>query len=243
MRFDQLITFRCVADERSYTRAAERLFMTQSAVYQQIRQLEHETGTKLCYVLGKEVQLTVAGRVVYEFAVAVGQLHEKLQKRLRELHEQNRRVVRIAAASYFGLLPMVAERLAARYPGIMIEFWSLAPRKAVECIRTGEVDFGFFGLAYVPGDLEAEPCFEQRIVIAVPADHELARRDALRFSDLSSYSFVGYIDGSARTAIEAWKRGRPDVEIRYAALGDSSLGIKTMALAMNLPAFVAEAAI
>lgn len=71
MKVDQLLSFRCVADERSYTRAAERLFLTQPAVYSQVRQLEVECGAKLFYVHGKEVLLTPAGRELYTFASTV----------------------------------------------------------------------------------------------------------------------------------------------------------------------------
>jgi LysR family transcriptional regulator, low CO2-responsive transcriptional regulator len=243
MRIEQLATFRCVADERSYTRAAERLFVTQSAVYQQVRQLEQEVGSKLCYVLGKEVLLTAAGRAVYDFAAAVQERHDELRRLLKHLGGADEQVIRIASASYFGLLPIAAEHVAIKHPGTVVEFHSLRPSEAIERIRGGEVDFAFFGLAYVPADLVAEPCVEQRIAVAVPADHELAMRETLDFAELQDYPLIGYIGGSAKTAVDAWLKQRAGIAVRYAALGDTSVGIKAMALSMHLPAIVAEAAI
>jgi LysR family transcriptional regulator, low CO2-responsive transcriptional regulator len=243
MRLDQLVTFRCVADERSYTRAAERLFITPSAVYQQVRQLEHQVGMRLCYVVGKEVLLTPAGRAVHDFALCVGQRHEELIGQLKQLQDAGGRVVRIASMGYFGRLPLLAEQMAAKHPDITVEFRSLKPPDVVEMLRSGELDFGFFGKSYVPADLEAEPFTEQRIVVAVPTTHELAQREVTCFSDIQDAAFVGYFGGSARAAVDGWRQARPETEIRYAAVGDTSVSIAAMAQSMHLPAIVAVAAI
>jgi DNA-binding transcriptional LysR family regulator len=243
MRVDQLITFRRVADERSYTRAAEQLSVSQPAVYQQVRQLEREAGQKLCHVVGKEVMLTAAGQVVYAFAAEVERGHDDVQQQLKGLRDTEQRIIRIGATSYFGTLPLAAERVAARYPGSMVEFRSLHPPEAIEKIRAGAIDFGFFGPTFIPDDLRADPIAQQRIVIAVPPEHPLAGRGRISFAAVQVYALIGYLSGSARAAVDAWSQRRMDAQIRYAALSDSSLTIKTMAVSLNAPATVVEAAI
>ena len=68
MDFDQLVTFLHVARLRSFSRAGQKVFRSQSAVSAQIRQLEQEYGDKLLDRAGKDVRLTPAGRVLFAYA-------------------------------------------------------------------------------------------------------------------------------------------------------------------------------
>ena len=76
MDFDQLITFLEVARQRSFSRAGEKVFRSQSAVSAQIRQLEQEYGDRLLDRSGKTVKLTPAGQIFYEYALRLKRLVE-----------------------------------------------------------------------------------------------------------------------------------------------------------------------
>lgn len=241
MRIDQLLNFKCVADERSYTRAAERCFLTQPAIYSQVRQLESEVGTKLFYVSGKEVLLTAAGRDLYAFAQVVGAGHEDYRSRARNRELQRDRHVRLAALSYFGIISDATERLRADDPSAIVDFHSRRPAEAMELIRAGEVDFGFFGAAYAAEGLVYEHCADNRIVAVAPAGHPLVGRE-IDFDELASYAPIGYATGSARSAIDEWLAAHPTKTIRYSAQTDSSLAANTLALAMDSPAFIVRQA-
>jgi len=243
VRIDQLVTFRCVADERSYTRAAERLSLSQPAVYQQVRQLELELREKLFYVVGKAVLVTAAGRELYTFAASVDQAHQTLLQALERVGDRDRQVIRIGATAYFGILPLAADRIASRFPGSVVQFRSMHPGETIELIRAGEVDFGFFGPAFSSVDLAADLLLSQRIVVAAPAGHELASRHAVTAADLQQFPIVGFMPGSARAAIDAWLQERPGLQLHYVAFGDTSLTIKAMALARHALAFVVESAV
>lgn len=242
MKVEQLLSFKRVADERSYTRAAERVFLTQPAIYSQVRQLEVECGAKLFYVAGKEVLLTPAGRELYTFAETVLTAHEDFHSRLRELLAEKERNVRIGALSYFGTLIEATERLRAEDPGCVVHFQSEHPNEAMELIRAGKIDFGFFGQAFFAEGLTYEQCAENEIVPVAPPGHPLVGRE-LTFADLAEYPLVGYASGSARLAIDTFLEGRPDLHVTYAAQTDSSLAVRTMALAMGTPALVVKQAI
>lgn len=242
MRVDQLLNFKCVADERSYTRAAEKCFLTQPAIYSQVRQLESETGTKLFYVSGKEVLLTAGGRDLYAFAQSLTLGHEEYQSRLRSRELQRVRQVRIGALSYFGILSEATERLRAEDGSVAVDFHSRRPPEAMELIRAGEIDFGFFGSAFREEGLVFEHCADNVITAIAPIDHPLSGRE-IEFGEFASYPPIGYASGSARVALEEWLENRSLGELTYSAQTDSSMAAKTLALAMRAPAFIVRQAV
>ena len=243
MRIDQLATFRRVADERSYTRAAEKDFLTQPAIYAQVRQLEAEVGGKLVYMSGKEVLLTETGRELYHLAVIVEKANGQFQEKLREFRRAQDRRVRIGATSYFGVGVAAAERFRAKMPAGVVQFHSMSPGQASKAIRAGEIDFGFFGAAYVREGLTAEKCEDNRIVVAVPSGHPLGKRTRVTFAEVSQYPLVGYAAGSARTAIDGWARAHGNTAITYVGEADSSVAIRMLAISLMAPALVVEQSI
>lgn len=242
VKIEQLLNFKCVADERSYTRAAEKCFLTQPAIYNQVRQLESESGTKLFYVSGKEVLLTADGRDLYAFAqsVALGYDHYRNEVRRREL--QRARHVRIAALSYFGILSEATERLRAEDPSVAVDFHSRRPAEAMDSIRAGEVDFGFFGSAFKTEGFVFEHCADNAITAVAPIGHPLTGRE-VDFDELAAYTPIGYTSGSARLALDEWLEAHAKPEVSYSAQTDSSVAVKTLAIAMGVPAFVVRQAV
>lgn len=242
MRIDQLLSFKAVADERSYTRAADKRFLTQSAIYSQVRQLEAQCGTGLFHVSGKEVLLTEEGRDLYTFASAVAAEYDDYRKRVETRASERRTVVRIGALSHLSALTEAGKRLLATDPSVVIEFQSYHAREALDLIRREELDFGFYGPAVTARDLVFEQCGECRISIIAPPSHPLAGRE-IDFSELTRFPLVGYAGGSARSAIDAWLEAHPGSEIRYVAQADTSGATKTLAIRVNQAAFVIREAV
>lgn len=243
MKIENLVTFSRVAREHSYTRAADSLFLTPSAVHQQVKQLETEVQARLVYVVGKEVRLTAEGTRVYLAAQEIEAVHRLLLQDLETTRERAAHVVRLGASSYFGVMAQAAEAVKQRFPDVTVEFETMRPWDAADEIRAGTIDFGFVGAMHVPSDLEADPCVRNRIVIVAPSDHPLAHLSTVTFEDVQKYPMAGYQEGSARRAIDRWAASRSGVRIRYAAQIISSVDIKTTALLMNTPAFTIESAV
>jgi DNA-binding transcriptional LysR family regulator len=229
-----------MADERSYTRAAEKEFLTQPAIYAQVRQLEKEVGAKLVHVSGKEVLLTAVGREVYELAEAVLRAHQDFQRQIHRRHLALAYEVRIGATSLFGLAAAAAERFRAKSPDGVMQFQSMSPLNAIDAIHSGDIDFGFFGPEFLSEGLSSEECDDNRIVVVAPSGHPLARQQRASFAEIAQFPLVGYAGGSARAAVETWLRDHPGCEITYGAQADSSLAIKMLALTMGMPALIVE---
>lgn len=237
MKIDQILNFKCVADERSYTRAAEKCFLTQPAIYNQVRQLESQCGAKLFYVSGKEVLLTAEGRELYTFAQAVAIEYESYRRHSHTSDRRRSRSVRVAALSHLSTITEASKQLITEDATFIVEFHSYHPTEAMELIGSGDLDFGFYGPAFWMTDLVFEQCGECVVAVIVPSGHLLAGRE-VEFDELATHSLVGYASGSARLAIDEWLDQHPGSEIHYVAQADSSGAAKTLALTVDKPAFV-----
>lgn len=243
MRVEQFEAFARVAERRSFTRAAEDLFLSQAAVYQQVRQLERELGVPLIHVVGKDVRLTVAGNRVYGFANSMTADLAQLKQSLEVFKAGERNLVRVGAASLFGNIAIAIERVRARDPEVAMEFRTAKPAEAVDLVRRGEVDFAFFGLQFVPDDLDSELCGRNQIVPVVTPQHPFASRRRITPKEFFSEPVITYAGSSGKAAVDEWLAAAGIRNASYAATSDSSLAIKAMAMSMGKPALVVRAAI
>jgi len=190
MELHQLRYFVAVADHRSFTRAAEACFVAQPSLSQQIIKLEKELGHSLFDRLGRKVQLTTAGRVLYEQAVQVLATVDAAPRLLNETAEAGRLVV--------GAIPTVAPYLL---PGLLQQFRGQVPQAEVviyenltaEIVRgccAGEIDVGLLALPIEADLLEVEPLFREELRVAVPAQHPLADKRRVTMADLGRHPFI-----------------------------------------------------
>lgn len=243
MRVEQFEAFARVAERRSFTRAAEELFLSQAAVYQQVRQLERDLGMPLIHVVGKDVRLTAAGNQVYTFASSITSDLSNLRSALEAMKATDRSRVRVGAASLFGNIAIAIERVRARESEIAMEFRTAKPAEAVELVRRGEIDFAFFGLQFVPDDLDSELCGRNQIVPVVTPQHPFASRRRITPREFFAEPLITYTGSSGRAAVDEFLTAHRLHDVSYAATSDSSLAIKAMAMSMGRPALVVRAAI
>src|SRR5882757_3397667 len=143
MNLRQLQYFLAIADEGSFTRAAERLLVAQPSLSQQIKSLEQELGGPLLERLPTGVRLTAVGRVFLpeaRAAVAHAQRARRTARSTLGLEAGELEVATVTSVA-FGVLPPVFERWHERYPGTTITLREYAHRRAVEdAVRLGVGD-------------------------------------------------------------------------------------------------------
>jgi DNA-binding transcriptional LysR family regulator len=185
--------FVAVAEERHFGRAAARLHMAQPPLSQQIRQLEAELGVELLRRTTRRVDLTEAGRAYLDRARAI----------LASVDEAATQARRVAAGAVghlalgcvgsatYSLLPTLSRRLSEELPGVDFSFRGemLAPDQ-VEALRTGAIDVALLRPPVADLSLSVTPLRRDRLVVAVPADHPLARRRRLRAADLAGCDLI-----------------------------------------------------
>src|SRR5271167_2409184 len=125
MDFDQLTTFIEVVKLRSFSRAGQKVFRSQSAVSAQIRQLEQEYGQRLLDRSAKTVQLTPAGQALYEYALRMTALRQESHRAVADQGSSPRGVLLIGAneATCLYVLPDIFAGFHRLYPEVQISVY------------------------------------------------------------------------------------------------------------------------
>ena len=188
----QIKAFVTVAQAGSFTAAALRLHLTQSAVSVLISELEAQFGLRLFHRTTRLVQLSDAGREFYPVAQKVlAELHNALASS-KELVAKQRGRVAVAATPLMAsiLLPKVIRDYSAMYPGISVILQDTLAGLIQPKVRDGEVDFGIGTFEKAGRELVAEPLMADTLVLACPTGHTLAQRASVAWRDLAGHPFI-----------------------------------------------------
>jgi DNA-binding transcriptional LysR family regulator len=203
----QLRVFQAVAQHGSFTRAGERVGLTQPAVSRCVTELEQQLGLKLLDRTTREVVLTGAGRAL---AARLERVLDELDAVLLDVHglaTQRQGRVRIASSPTLSanLLPECIARSQTEHPGLALQLLDRMQHHALASVLSGEVDFG---VLIDPGPVEGlhtEPILTEPFCLVCPPEHALARARSVRWSALAGQPLVllDHASGSRRLIDEA----------------------------------------
>jgi DNA-binding transcriptional LysR family regulator len=216
MDLSQLEVLVAVAQEKGFSRAAERLHRTQPAVSQAIRRLEEEVGEPLFDRSSKDGTLTDAGRVLFEYAQQMLNLRRDARSTIRELRDLQRGRVTISANEYtvMYLLPVLGA-FRARHPHVKVEVKrSLSSRIPSEVLGR-EVELGL--VTFKPSDplLKAVVAATDDISLIVAPGHPLAARGEVSVQELGVENFIAHNVRSPyrERVIQTFERHRTQLNI------------------------------
>ena len=186
MELDQVTAFLEVARQRSFSRAAEKLYRTQPAISAQIRALEQELGQKLFDRSGRKIFLTPAGDVLYEYGEKLVALHRETLQRVKEVQDAvaGKLVVGANEATCLYVLPQVFAGFKRKYPQVGISIYRNFSHKILQKMAEHQVDIGIVTLPVTQNNLKVMPIFEDELQVVVPAKHPMAKRAAVKIEDL-----------------------------------------------------------
>ncbi|MEV6717575.1 LysR substrate-binding domain-containing protein [Lentzea sp. NPDC051208] len=193
MELRHLRYFVAVAEERHFGRAAERLHMAQPPLSQQIQQLEAELGVTLLHRTTRKVELTEAGAVYLERArgvlAAVADAAAEAQRLADGL--QGRLVVGCVGSATYSLLPAFARALREELPAVDFVFRGemLAPDQ-LESLLARRVDLALLRPPVEDPAVRVAVVRRDRLIVALPEDHRLARRKRLKIEDLREEDLI-----------------------------------------------------
>ncbi|GAB7079228.1 LysR family transcriptional regulator [Megalodesulfovibrio paquesii] len=186
MELYQLKSFVAVAREGALTRAAEKVYASQSAVSGHIKSLEEELGVHLFRRTAKGMELTPSGRKLLDKAVAILDTTEALSREAATLRDEVRGVLRVSVNTDFSYLRLasIGKRLAARWPELEVHYLLTQSHLTPGLVQSGEVDLGFlFGRwnHKAPDDMRFVELDSTPLRIIGPADwaDTLAKADLL----------------------------------------------------------------
>jgi len=197
MEISQLEVFLAVAREGGFSRAAEKLYRTQSAVSQAIRKLEIEIGESLFDRSTRDGILTDAGQVLQEYAERLLNLREQAQEALGELRELQKGKLVVGANEFTALyLLRVLAEFQRLHPAIRIVVQRSLGSRIPDDVRRQNCEFGV--LTYDPQDAELASVvvYSDELIFVVPPQHPLARESRVSIRQLGAESFVAHIVSS-----------------------------------------------
>lgn len=169
------------------------MFLSQPSVSLLLAALERELGAKLLTRVGRRMQPTEEGQVLYELARPIVEGVENLDAEFRKrLSGQRIQSLDIAAgtSTIQYLLPPLVKRFRERHPDIPLRLHNVTGRDGLALLRSGEVDLAVGSMLEVPADLDYAPVYFFDPVLIMPRGHPLAERTEIRIEDLSPHGLI-----------------------------------------------------
>lgn len=195
MELRHLRYFIAVAEEKSFNKAAERLFISQPPLSRQIKQLEEEIGVTLIDRENRPLRLTEAGEFFYEHALQILKKSDDLRAMtIRKGSFDNSLSIGFVSSILYGILPRVIARFREVYPNIEIKLYELNSWQQTQSLVDGKIDVGFGRLLFEDASIRRILLREESLVVAAPIGHALSteKRTSVRLMDLTNESLLLY---------------------------------------------------
>lgn len=193
-------TFREVAETLNFTKASEKLHLTQSAVSHQIKALEEEFGVPL-FIRGKRgVILTDAGKIALEYAERILDEAEDMRKRVIGREKALVGRVRVAAATQalvYLFAPLFEEFMDANESIDLVFRTTVSTDQTIEDILNGVIDVGFASLPVYSPNLDVIELFEDKLVLVVGKKHRLAKLREVSANELEKERWILFERGAS----------------------------------------------
>jgi DNA-binding transcriptional LysR family regulator len=208
----QMETLVALAEQGSFTRAAQSLFLSQPSLTKQMRNLEEIVGARLVNRKNTGVSLTPEGIVLYDYARKVFRLRDETREKISRFNEPVSGSIYLSAstipATY--ILPRLLSEFRKSHPGIHVHLGMNDSDRTNQIILNNEAEIGFVGKEFPNRKLAVKALWKDRLVLAVPAGHPWAKRPALSIGDMGKEPFIIRERGSGtRQAIEQCLQKQP----------------------------------
>jgi DNA-binding transcriptional LysR family regulator len=232
MDFDQLTTFVQVAKLKSFSKAGQKVFRSQSAVSAQIRQLEQAYHAKLLDRSAKSVELTPAGVVLFEFAERLLRLRDESMQVVADRGAVVQGPVTFGAneATCLYLLPDILAEFQRRYPLVHISIYRNFSHKILQRLEEGSLDLGIVTLPLKSPNLKMHVINRDRLRFMVSSKNPLAQRTQVTLEEIAAAPMIFPKTGYTRQVLD--KLFRPHRSRLRIAMELPSIGmIKTFVAA------------
>lgn len=170
--------------------------LSQSAVSQQIREIERELGVELFDRGTRPLTVTAAGKLYLDYCRDVLRRHDELAASLERLQKQANGTARLAAIYSVGLSEMsqIEERFQKRFPEGDLQVSYLRPERVWRAVEEDEADLGLMSYAESSREIVALPWRDEEMVVTVAPHHPLAKRRSVPASAIDGEAFIGFDD-------------------------------------------------
>ena len=215
----QLQYFIAVTEQMNFSKAAEKLHISQPSLSNAIKKLEHEIGSPLLNRNTRNLQLTEAGELLYERAKVILKNMEVLKIEMDEVIVHGTSEVTIGVMeSIKHWLPKVIAQYKSSYPQMTIHLVDILGSKRVKKSLKGYKTHVIITNQRMDDDeLEVQSLYEERLVAVLPLNHPLAEKDRLTFADLCNEPFIISTEGfqTRLDILSAFEQANVKMNIQY----------------------------
>lgn len=205
MHIETLKVFCDLAESGSFSLAASKNFITQSAVSQQIRSLEERYGRELIERSKGHARLTQAGEVLYEAGKEIVHRYREIENNLQSLARSVAGTVRVGTVYSVGLYELSAplKKYLRTFPDVTVHLEYTRANKIYEDVSRGEIDLGIVAYPSKRPQLLVVPFREDRLVLICSPQHPFAHFQRVSIKKLHAEKFVGFErDVATRRALD-----------------------------------------
>ncbi|MEC5211254.1 DNA-binding transcriptional LysR family regulator [Psychrobacter sp. PL15] len=205
MELRHLRYFVAVAEEKSFNKAAKRLYISQPPLSRQIKQLEDEIGVTLIDREHRPLKLTEAGDFFYEHAIQILAKSDKLRAMtVRKGSFDSSISIGFVPSILYGLLPKIISCFREVYPNIEIKLQELNSWQQTQALTDGKIDVGFGRLLFEDASIRRILLREESLVVAIPKNHYLAQEGlaTINLMDLANENLLLYPTGPRPSFID-----------------------------------------
>jgi LysR family transcriptional regulator, carnitine catabolism transcriptional activator len=195
---DQLFAFIAVAETGHFTRAAERLNLSQSSLSASIHRLESLLGVRLFDRHTRGCKLSEAGQALLDSARRMTQEWSRMASGATDFQHFGRGRLSVAAPTVQCalLLPPLLREFQAEHPGVRVEVHDVAEQEVQDLVRTGVVDLGVISQTDARNELIATPFHTDEYILVVPKEHQLAKYKQVGWQQLADQPIIGAVKGN-----------------------------------------------
>ena len=230
----RLQVFLSVAENLSFSEAAQKLHVSQPTVSHHIKALEQALGVELFDRSSHRVKMTGAARLLYPRARKLLGDTVEIQQIMDSLQEQVVGHLRIACSTTAGkyILPQFAARFHERHPGVGVSISRCTSASVVPNLLEEDADLGAVSFEACEGEVECQVFFEDRIVLIVPAEHPWAKQEVIEPSDLLGENMILREPTSGTSRVLSTELGKHDIALEdlsaFLELGNSEAIVMTV---------------
>ncbi|AYM14288.1 transcriptional regulator CynR (plasmid) [Agrobacterium tumefaciens] len=243
----QVRYFLAVAEQESFTRAAEALHVSQPALSQQVRLLEESLGVQLFDRTGRTTRLTDSGEVYLQYVRRASQEFLEAKRALHDVDDLSRGSLRVAVTPTFTtyLVGPLVEAFHSRYPSISLNLREISQEHMENLLLLDEIDVGIAFSGTPTADLDLDSLLVETLALVVRAGHPLASERSVGLDALSAESLVLLSpEFATRDQIDRFCRQhsiQPRVQIEVNSISAVVEIVRRTSLSTLLPATIAFA--
>jgi DNA-binding transcriptional LysR family regulator len=193
MEWQQIIGFYHVTKLGSFTKAAKATFRTQSAISQQIKNLEEELGCQLLERIGKQkIRLTSAGERFFKFSESILEKYNSLTEEIDEIKGLQMGHLRMAApfTTLYHLFPPALKSYIKKFANVELTILDRSQQEILDLIKNGDIDFGLVLESNVHSDLTTLRWKKVRTVLMTPTGHPLIKVKSVTLNQIGKYPLI-----------------------------------------------------